>query len=385
MGCQMLLLGLASGIATMVAGSTDGIPDLNLNGTKDALVFYVGSGNYAVNPSQTTKIYAFSLSNNELKPHYRSISVGPNPSWICYDGRSKMYACLESQDSVDIGGVAALAFSQDAGAKLINVEPWPSANHHGPAHCAVDASGKFVLAASYAEGQLGIFPVSNNGRVETPTIFEYDTGSHAHMVVFSPNQDFVYVPDLGLDCVHIYSWNDAIGEVKSVGALQFPSLTHPRHMAFTKSGAFAFLLTESTNQLIVLGASESTGMLKELSRMNTVPLRDLNASFAAEVVVHPNQRHVFVSNRGVAESSVAVFLFSESEHTLELVKRITRDISWPRGMQLSPDGEYLIVANQQGAYADKILAYKVDVDGAAVELTAVAQAEVPAPTDITFV
>mgnify|MGYP000105891501 CR=1 FL=1 len=66
MGCQMLLLGLASGIATMVAGSTDGIPDLNLNGTKDALVFYVGSGNYAVNPSQTTKVYAFSLSNNEV-------------------------------------------------------------------------------------------------------------------------------------------------------------------------------------------------------------------------------------------------------------------------------------------------------------------------------
>ena len=350
-------------------------------------LFWVGGADYGAVPSNTTHIHGFVVDADGIRPKYRSVRIGPNPSWLCYDGFANLYACLESVDAEDIGGVAAIVFDEDSGAELLNAETWPTKDHYGPAHCMVDQSGAFVLAANYAEGQLGVFPVGADRGIGKGIVDTYASGSHAHCVTFTPNQEFVYVTDLGLDRVHGYKWNARTGNVAALPPTTFEKGTAPRHMVFSRAGKFALLLTESTSLLIVLELDSKTGALTERSRTSILPPGWNGINHAAEVVLHPSQRVVFVSNRG--HDSITKFAFDASTGAITVIGWEQRQISTPRGLELSPDGKYMIVANQNGLFGDKIVGFEVEGALAGspkpVTLLPIGTADVPSPTTIAFV
>ena len=73
----------------------------------------------------------------------------------------------------------------------------------------VDATGKAVAVANYSTGSVASLPVRNDGSLGEATSFIQHKGSsvdssrqegpHAHCIVVSPDNRFVYAADLGLD------------------------------------------------------------------------------------------------------------------------------------------------------------------------------------------
>eukprot|EP00035_Acanthoeca_spectabilis_P039082 m.58800 g.58800 ORF g.58800 m.58800 type:complete len:121 (+) comp9430_c0_seq2:381-743(+) len=91
--------------------------------------------------------------------------------------------------------MAGTSFDANEGKlSLVNTAPWPAGgNHGGPAHCAVAPLSRpgetsYVVAANYGLGQTAVFPADAAGKLSpSHQMLQYDDGSHAHCVAFSPD------------------------------------------------------------------------------------------------------------------------------------------------------------------------------------------------------
>ena len=166
---------------------------------------------------------------------------------------------------------------------------------------------------------------------------------HPHYCGFSPDNKFVFVPDLGLDQMVKYRIED--GGLKSDGAVDCIPGGGPRHMKFHTGGKFAFLVNEL--ELSVSVFSYADGEMKLLS---TVPALDqehkdgevFNSS--SEIRVHPSGKFVYSGNRG--HDSISVFSFDESSGKLERIQICSVHGAWPRNFNLTPGGKWLIAAGK---------------------------------------
>ena len=112
----------------------------------------------------------------------------------------------------------------------------------GPCHLVVDRSGKILFVANYGSGNVASFAIEPDGRIGAMTGLDQHSGSsidskrqqgpHAHAVVLSPDNRFLFVPDLGLDRILIYR----VDEVKRTFTPNNPSFVSVK----TRLGSPAF-------------------------------------------------------------------------------------------------------------------------------------------------
>jgi 6-phosphogluconolactonase (cycloisomerase 2 family) len=112
---------------------------------------------------------------------------------------------------------------------------------------------------------------------------------------------------------------------------------------------------------------------------------------AAEIIVAPNGRTLFVSNRGLdggAESSVASFAIAPSSEKPVFLSSIDSTVlgmyfGFPRGLGMSQDGRFLLAAGQDNALFTTI---SIDSDGSLTVFKGNQQLDgVIGPTGITFI
>lgn len=77
---------------------------------------------------------------------------------------------------------------------------------------------------------------------------------------------------------------------------------------------------------------------------------------SAHVIVHPNGRYVYSSNR--VDNSIAIYSF-DGEH-VKLEKTVKVKTDWPRNFTLSKDSKFMIIGGQK---SDNIIVLKVAEDG----------------------
>ena len=78
-------------------------------------------------------------------------------------------------------------------------------------------NGKWLINGNYTEGSASVYPVSENGMIQ-PFVqnFQFSEGSvnpgrqgsaHIHSTVFSPDYNYVFMPDLGADKIRAYQFD----------------------------------------------------------------------------------------------------------------------------------------------------------------------------------
>ena len=175
-----------------------------------------------------------------------------------------------------------------------------------------------VLAAP-GEGSKagGRRPGSAGGRVGKVDLLLADPGSH--------------VDHLGLDRVLVYAFDASKGTLaplpEAAGAELKPG-TGPRHIALDPRNKFAYVVNELDSTLTVFSWDAENGALKELQSVSTLPTGFEGRNYPAEVVVHPNGKFVFGSNRG--HDSVVIFKIDEKTGTVTLVGHQSCGGHWPR-------------------------------------------------------
>ena len=311
-----------------------------------------------------------------------------NPSFLALDpARQFLYAVNEN----DPGEVSA--FAVDSASGMLTPLNRQSANGAAPCHLSVDASGRWVLIANYTSGNFAVLPIQAGGRLGpvastvqnsgTGPNTERQDGPHAHMIGFDPGMQYVLGVDLGVDRTRVFRLDSGTGRLNPVAAtgesvLNAAPGAGPRHFAFHPNGQSVYVINELASTLSAFAFDATTGTATELQTLSTLPPDFVGMSTTAEVVVHPNGRFVYVSNRG--HDSIAIFAVDEATGRMTPRGYESTRGRTPRNFALDPTGSFLYAANQN---TDNIITFRVDAGTGRLTPTGLATS-VPTPVCIAF-
>jgi 6-phosphogluconolactonase len=241
-----------------------------------------------------------------------------------------------------------------------------------PCHVSINGTGRFAIVANYGGGSSAVFRLKEDGSLDARTDFRQHQGKGAnprrqgaplaHCAVFNESGsdgEYAYVVDKGLDRVFTYKLDTNTGALTPTDPpfVKLPDGCGPRHIAFARNAGKAFVCGEIDSTLITLRRSGSGGLLQRYDGTSGLPKRSDEVlptiprpgrNSTAEVVVHPDDSHVLVSNRG--HNSLAVFkVTAETTTRAGLITGAgDRLIQTPRGFNIDPTGKWIVVASQGG-------------------------------------
>lgn len=305
--------------------------------------------------SQDHRIRVYSVERATAALTARSsIDAGTNPSFLALSPDTRfLYAAQEGSSTV-----AAYRVDPQTGALTFINRVGSQGN--GPAHVAVDGSGRWVLVANYGAGSVAVYPVRDGG-LGAPT--DTDTpGANAHQIITDPSNRYVFVPCLGADHIAQYLFDSDAGTLTGNGVVTTANNAGPRHLAFHPSLPFAYLINEKDSTMTALSFNAANGKLTALQTLSTLPAGFTGNNSTAEVQVHPNGRFVYGSNRG--HQSIVVFRVNEADGRLTLVGHTPTFGTHPRHFSMDARGELLYVANLTSS---NIVAFRVDSDAGTLQ------------------
>jgi 6-phosphogluconolactonase (cycloisomerase 2 family) len=271
---------------------------------------FVGSYNDA-KEKEGIYIYKMDMTGGDLDK-VCSFSGIMNPSYLILspDG-AYIYACSETR-TAGMGSVSSYRF--DRKQHSITLLSKQSSGGDNPVYLTVHRSGKWLVNGNYTGGSISVFPLNSDGTIGTAntvlpftdsSITERQKSSHIHSTVFSPEQDFVFSPDLGADKIRRFTF-----DASQPKPLQPDSFVRtmpgggPRHFIFHPNGRFAYCIEEMSGT--VTAYKYDKGRLGLLQRGVTHDKTPRTYYNSADIHISPDGRFLYASNRG-EENNIAIY------------------------------------------------------------------------------
>ncbi|MGO9084318.1 MAG: lactonase family protein [Candidatus Sulfotelmatobacter sp.] len=339
---------------------------------KGRYIVYVGP--YTEGGSKSKGIYAYSYDADTAQITPLGLAAETtNPSWIALAPNGRfLYAVNEIQNykGPNSGGLSAFSIDRDkdgrATGKLTFLNE-VATRGADPCYVTVDKTGKYALVANYTGGSVAVFPIRDDGSLGEASAFVQHTGHganpqrqegpHAHSIILSPDNRFVYVNDLGLDELLVYKFDAAKGTLTPNDS-PFAKLiagAGPRHFALHPSGQFAYVISEMASTVTVFANDPKAGALRNLQTISTLPRDFKGKNDDAEVEVDPSGKFLYASNRG--HDSIMVFAIDAARGTLTPVEYTPTQGKTPRSFEIDPTGTLLLAANQE---SNNIVVFRID-------------------------
>ncbi len=248
---------------------------------------------YASGTGSDIAWFSIDRTTAALTPVASTPAFAGNPSFLAVEPSGHyLYAVSEATSRVGAYAIApatgALTFINDV-----------ATGGTGPAHVAVDRGGRFVLVANYGDGSISVFPIAMTGAVGSIGAAQQTliAGSHAHMIITDPANQFVLVPCLGSDYVAQYAFDPSTGMLaaNSVPHAMTAAGAGPRHVAFAPDGGHAYVINELDSTITSFAYDAQLGRLSAPTTVSTLAAPK-PGNTGAEVI--SDGAFVYGSNRG---------------------------------------------------------------------------------------
>ncbi|WP_338525020.1 lactonase family protein [Pseudomonas batumici] len=242
------------------------------------------------------------------------------------------------------------------------------------AYISTDKSGRYLFGASYGEDLVSVNAIDAKGVVTDDVRQVIKTGPNAHSIIVDKTNRFVYAANLGSDQYLEFKFDAASGKLTSLGHVELPKGSGPRHPAISSDNRFLYLLSEMAGTVTTFAIDPKTGRLSALSEVSAIPadsglvrgvVRPMikpgqptppplanNLIWAADIKLTPNGRFLYTSER--TGSTVSAFSVDRKSGQLSFVQNIKVE-QQPRGITVDPSGKWLLVTGEKspevGVYA----------------------------------
>ncbi len=325
-------------------------------------ILYVGT--YTNGMTDGIFVYSFNDHSGKLKD-LKIPAVSENPSYFTISSDKKYLYAVGEVDNLDrnhSGGVSAFSIDSEGKLKLINHVLTYGAN---PCHVCLSPDNKMLVASNYTGGNLSVYNVLPDGGLSEMVQRIQHTGSgpfperqaepHVHSAQFNAKGKLLYVADLGIDELDIYSVSTGQTPLTpySQPFVKLPPGSGPRHFAFSSDGRYIYVINELASTITVL--MKYGDDWKEVQNIKTIPKDFKGESWSADIHISADERFVYGSNRG--HNSISVFKRDQVSGKLELIETVPVEGNWPRNFTIDPTGRFILVANQK---SNDITVFKVD-------------------------
>ena len=153
-------------------------------------------------------------------------------------------------------------------------------------------------------------------------------------------------------------------------------------MRFSADGNFIYLLNELSLSVTTFAYDKATGKAKRLtttpSLSDEVKAKETFNS-AAEILVHPNAKFVWSSNRG--NDSITCYRADPSTGKLTVTEVESIRGAWPRNINIDPTSKWIFAA---GAHSNTVAVHKIDQSTGELSFPTRNIISVPGPICVLF-
>jgi 6-phosphogluconolactonase len=310
-------------------------------------------GTFSGTGSKGIYLVEFDPANGSLSEAALAAST-PDPAFLVQspDGRH-LYAVNEREGTVSAFGV------EPRSGRLIFQISRPTGGI-GPAHIALDPTGRMLIITNYGGGSVCTFRVGADGSLGERAQFFAMSGPrgpnavrqsapHPHSATFAADGRFAYVCDLGLDRVFAYRTHPMRATMTPADPPfgSVPPGAGARHSVLSGDGRFLYVVNELGGSVSVFQVRAGTRTLALDSTVSTLPPAFGGENGSAEIQLSADGRFLYASNRG--PDSIAVLARNGTDGRLTPVEIVPCGGRKPRNFSLSPDGRWVLCANQDSA------------------------------------
>ena len=334
---------------------------------------YVGS--YTDAPSKSKGVYAWRF--DPVSGRLTALGVVAetvNPAYVCAtaDGRFLYAVNWQTPEAAKGDTVSAYSINKNTGALTFLNKV--SAGGGLPNQVIVDPQGKLVMVTNYGfhrddaelnNSSLAALPIQADGRLGEPFFVDHHTGpalsprqttgAKTHGVVFTKDDRFAFVAELGLDRVYTYQVDPAKRAVRAADPpfVSVSAGSGPRRLVLSPDDKFLYVNHETDSKVSVFAVDR--GVLKEIQQISTLPADFMGRNTTAEIQLDKTGRFLYVSNRGA--NSIAVYAVEPGKGTLTLREFIPALGQSPRNIIIDPTGRYFFAANQ---FSNNVVIFNID-------------------------
>jgi len=306
-------------------------------------------------------VYKYSIAKDGKLQNLGVAAVLENPSFLAKSTDDKFLLAVNEISNTDsVGAVASFKIMNDS---LTPVNTSSSGGAH-PCFVSVNDAG-YVLTANYTGGNVGLLKLDSNGALSAlldvqqhsgKGMTDRQEGPHAHSAWFTSTNNTVISVDLGTNELW-FSQLDTIQQ-KLIPAdpnrLQMAPGAGPRHLTFHPNGKWIYVVNE-LNGTVTLVQKNANGIYEKGSSIATLPEGFKEPNTCADIRISSDGKFVYASNRG--HNSIVIFAVNDHNGSLSLVAHEATRGDGPRNFSLTPDDNYLLVANQ---LTNNIISFKRD-------------------------
>ncbi|WP_042168366.1 lactonase family protein [Paenibacillus gorillae] len=328
--------------------------------TKQMFVFI---GSYAEASASGVYMYAFDEENGTLSLKDEAAGLR-NPTFLNVDTENRrLYAIAEGVTAEGGKGGDAVSFEigidgngggslRQLNRKLAITAP--------SCHIQRDANSEYVLLASYHGGRVSLVSLEENGEIGELLDIQQHEGEapHPHSLFFSPDGRFVFVPDLGIDRIRVYTINKESRKLEFHGETAVEAGAGPRHFVFHPNGQFGYVINELDSTIVAFRYDAEGGRLEAVETVSTLPAHYEGPNGCAEITMSADGKFLYGSNRG--HDSIVVFAADGETGTLKLVGHVSTEGKHPRHFAILPGGRYLLAANKD---TDNVVVFRMESSG----------------------
>ncbi len=333
--------------------------------------FYLFIGTYTGEGSEGIYLYKFDAENGEVDSLGVATGVD-NPSYLALSPDNNfLYAVNEMADSAE-ASVSAFSFNREEESLIfLNKQ---SSRGGAPCYVSVDDGGNAVFVGNYLGGNLSMLPVNDNGSLgKASTTIQHEGSSvnenrqqspHVHCTYISPDNNRLFVADLGTDKVSAYAFDDGQTSLENKPAFTYQAEAGagPRHLTFHPNGEFAYLVNELNGTVVAF--EQSGDSLQVIQTVSTLPDGYDGAISGADIHVSPDGRFLYVSNREDL-NNIVIYHISD-DGMLDKIGEQSSGGVHPRNFMIDPTGNYLLVANR---HTDNIVIFERDKESGLITPT----------------
>ncbi len=303
-------------------------------------------------PDKGIYVYEFNSQSGDLK-YISDVDNIVNPSFLTVSPNGRfLYACTDSKLPQQ-GNVAAFKIdSLKAALSFINKQ---SSGGENPVYLQVHKNNTLLVNANYTAGNVSAYKINEDGSLNLcAQLVQFSDSSvnksrqdksHVHAAVFSPDNSFIFFPDLGADKIRTFQIDTgAVHPLIARDSLDVKTIagSGPRHFAFHPNTKFAYCIEELSACVSVYTCKN--GKLDSIQRLFSYAEK-WDAYGSADIHISPDGLFLYASNRGENENTLSIFSINQHSGQLKLLGHQSTFGIHPRNFVIDPSGQFLLVAN----------------------------------------